>query len=204
MSSVAFTPEHDKVVRRFALKAWRRAQAAGARSLQLEDVKQELMLTWCTARNKWREEYGVPFLAYLQNGMRKAINRWLQSQIDFGHVASIDFEDDEEGRSAHETLADEQAQTPFEVFERDDERMMVLDWMTPKTRQFVELLMDPPQFLLDGVRALRSRQTFARDQSLPATQVPNRVTAAMVMEFLELSPLERGAIYAELKSVSYE
>ena len=51
MGALAFLPEHDKAIKSFAFKAWRRAQSAGARSLQIEDVQQELYMVWCVARD---------------------------------------------------------------------------------------------------------------------------------------------------------
>lgn len=193
-------PEHDKAIKSFALKAWRRAQAGGARSLQLEDVQQELVVAWCMARDNWKPEFNVPFLAYLRRGMKQTVNRWLQSQIDFGHAMSMDDDDDEE-RAPHEIIADASGLAGVEVFERDNARDAVVKELSAEAQVFVNLLREPPAELLEGVRARRARQTFAREQGLIVPGETDRVTASMVLDLMELSHAERGRLYAELDQV---
>lgn len=200
---ITFTPEHDKIVRGFAYKAWRRAQAAGANSLQYEDVYGELMIAWCVARDKFDESKGVPFGAYLVNGMRVAVNRFLQSQIEFGKHASLDL-DTENDQPVHEQIADEHGLAGVEEFERDDAREALMERLTPKTRAFVDLLREPPVFMLHAVKARRARQEFARRNNLPVSSEADRVTAAMVFDFLELGHAERNQVYSELKRLRHD
>ena len=205
MGALAFLPEHDKAIKSFAFKAWRRAQSAGARSLQIEDVQQELYMVWCVARDKYDPEKGVPFLAYLRNGMKVAVNRWLQKQIDHGQAVSMDEEgEDGSERSRHEAFADTQSLNGVETFEREDARDEVVENLTPQVRTFVGLLRAPPTFLLDGVVARRARQNYAREIGVVVPAEADRVTASMVLDFMELNGGERAKLYAELNTVQQE
>lgn len=205
---ITFTPEHDKIVRGFAYKAWRRAQASGAASLQVDDVYGELMIAWCVARDKFDESKGVPFGAYLVNGMQVAINRFLSRQIEHGQMESLslDFEygESDDSVNLHNAVADERGLAGVETFERDDARDAVMERLTPKTRAFVELLREPPAFMLHAVKARRARQEFARQIERAPTPEADRVTAAMVFEFLELGHFERNRVYAELKRLRHD
>lgn len=145
----------------------------------------------------------MPFAAYLQLGMQQAINRFLQGQIKHGQSLSLDFTGEDGGNEFADKVPDENALNGIETFERDDHRRAVLAKMSLRTRTFVELLRDPPDFMLAAVQERRARRTFAKETGLPLTPEANYVTATMIFEFMGVSQPQRTVIYTELRKFGH-
>lgn len=196
---IAFTPAHQKAIDNFAWKVWRRAQSGGARSLMLADIKQELCIAWCKARDSWKAEFNVPFGAYLVRGMQLHVNRWVQEEITEGHAASLDNETDE-AASLYSAVPDG-VEGQDVLLEAKERKMNMMAKMTPLTRQFVEFLDSPPAFLIEAVKDYQAFKRVAKslDRDFAA---PKGVTAAMVFDFMELYGYERSKIYRELAKLA--
>lgn len=204
MATVTFSKDHDRYMRSFAFKVFNRARAAGAASVALEDIYQELCIAWCKARDSWSADYNVPFLAYLSRGMQHHINRWVQEQIGEGRHVSIDGSAREvEGESVglHSAIPD-QSESAFDAFARIDVREFAMQRLSDRAGLFVSLLADPPKFLVDAVADNRARASYGRDLLQVTTMTPTRVTAAMIFDFMMADHVERRAIYADIQRVS--
>lgn len=200
--SMKFTPHHDKMIRGFAGKVFRRAAQAGAASLCFEDIYQELCIAWCQARDSWKAEYNVPFGAFLNLGMRQYINRWVQGEIGHGQAASLETLGREGGAdgSLHDILPDT-GDLQDKTLADEDVKDYVLDRLTPRARLFIRLLDKPPQFLQDAAKARDAHVAYAREQGV-SIFMQNGISAAMVLDFMEAGASERGKIYAELAEKS--
>lgn len=189
-------------IRRAAPRFLRRAHAAGARSVQIEDVVSELNVAWCIARDKFDPSLGVPFLAYLSRGMQNHVNRWIDEQI--GHVG-FDLDADNFGESEkasmHEALADS-TPTPDLVVEDQSMLDFVLSMVSPDTRRFIELLLNPPAFLFQEVDAGRERAAFARERGI-TTASPKGITGDLIFNLMGLERPCRNRIYGEMKMLAF-
>jgi len=202
-ADITFTRDHDRVIRSFAFKVLKRAHSAGASSVSMDDIYQELCIAWCRARDAWDAQYGVPFLAFLNRGMHHHINRWVQSQIDNGRCVSLEAPVGgigEEGTEKHDRIPDENGLAGIEEFELADFKDFVSARLSPRARTFLQLIAEPPQFLRDAVRQGQARASAGRARDINGF-APARVTAAMVFDFMDATNRERVAIYKELRKV---
>lgn len=202
MSQVAFDKKQEGYVGAFARRVQRRLSSAGGR-VSYQDIFQELCIAWCKARDNWNEEFKVPFQAYLMRGMHDHINRWAKSELGFAHLTPISLDAGSKGADdgqLHEVFSSDEA-TPEDNCASQDVRGFVLARLSPRTRLFVQLLDNPPVFLLDAVKAQQAKQEDARRRGIKII-ISSRVTAAMVLDFMEASAAERTAINKELAKIA--
>lgn len=200
--------DSEKAVNAFTARVARRLIAAGAPTHMIEDLKQELWVAWCLARDSYSDGYSVPFGAYLWGGMKRHINRWIEKNVQRRYTEVVARSLDEafdEGRSSTNTtkLSDvvpSKDPTPVEIVEIENAWQHALTLLKPETRKFMELLRDPPDELIEQVRQIKARSDYARSQgvSIPHT---NRVTTAMVFSLMNIRRADRTVISAEIQSV---
>lgn len=201
MNMVLRIEDSMSAINAFARRVLRRAQAAGG-TATLEDIKSECAIAWCHARDSFDEAAGVPFLAYLRTGMRNHINRWIEKELREHNGSHVDFDaptgEDGDG-SRYDLVADRGAELADDVLEINDRRQKQLARLSPRARQFIELLESPPKALFDILNAMRERQQFAVSRGLPASPVPKRILTTLVFDFMGASHYERTSINAELE-----
>lgn len=200
--TVEFSRDHERYMKAFAFKVRNRAFAAGAASVQFEDIYQELCIAWCKARDAFSPEYGVPFIAFLSRGMHLHINRWIQDQITEGQHLTLDQPTTEDGEGVLHEVVPDKAPTPAEFAISEDMRQFVYSRLSKRARMFVEFLESPPEFLVEGLKAIRARAEYGRAKGI-ACIAPKQITASMVFEFMRVDRVERIEIYRELRSVQH-
>jgi DNA-directed RNA polymerase specialized sigma24 family protein len=187
-------------IRKFAHRVRRRI--SGGTSAQFEDIIQELSIAWMTAARNWNPEFGVPFLAYLQRGMQQHVNQWANKEFRNSHL-SMDSEvgggdegDVEEG-VGHRLLADDKP-TPAETVEAVQFKARLVSKLTPRARQFLELLENPPAELVAELQALRAKRDYAAERGIRG-YIVTRVTAAMIFDLMGLKTHQRTQVTREIE-----
>lgn len=186
----------------FARRVLRRVTAAKS-VITVDDIVSECTIAWCIARDNWNEASGVPFLAYLRIGMRNHINRWVEKELREHSASHLEFDKphSENGDGdLYEVFADERADLPDDILEQNDRRAKQLSRLSPRARQFVELLDSPPKALVDILQALKARQEFAMQRGVPAAPVPKRILMTLVFRFMGATPREQTQINEELEA----
>lgn len=189
----------ERTVKASAWRYLKRAHAAGAKSVQLEDVQSELSVAWCIARDKFNPDHGVPFGAYLQTGMRNHINRWIDDQI-----GEVGFDLDDTGASGEEdrySMIPDGAQGQDDVLAESQTFKRNMALLSPEARKFVEILADPPLALYEEMTAIQARAEFAKSRGIQ-TGAPGHITGALVMDLIGAERVDRNRIYAEVKRVA--
>jgi DNA-directed RNA polymerase specialized sigma24 family protein len=188
-----------------AHKVARRLLAAGAPSHLIEDVKQEMWIAFCMARDTYDDSRGASFKTYLWRGIDLHLNNWTRDNVNRRHAEiiarSLDAElGDEGGATLLDTLPSADPATDTIVAESDMWRF-TMSKLKPRTRQFLEILNSPPALLVEQVRQLQARSAHAKAQgmTLPTT---NRVTTTMVFDLMEATRSERHAIAKEIEKVT--
>ncbi len=194
--------QHIGLLKYFARQVCGRLAATGTHTTQFEDVVQELAIAWCQARDHWDETKGVPFVAYLKRGMIQHINKWAGKEIFHYNASHVELDaalpgDDTSDR--HAIIADVGSADPEDQLVLKDRREKALAKLSPRARQFVELIETPPKCLVDLVGALAARRRFALDRGLNTPGTPKRVLPAMVFRLMGCSRLEQTQIMAELE-----
>lgn len=192
------------VIRHFASRVLRRLHAAGARTVTLDDVVQELSIVYLKSAERFDPQHGIKFATYLTGGMRLYINRWVQQQIDEGAHASMDESASEEGEEGygHRVVATDEP-TPDAIVEALEHKRRVVDRLSPRARQFVEFLESPPLELLQEAKALVARGRFARERG-HSVFVPVQVGAQHIFALMGADRRERHLIYGEIRKAVAE
>lgn len=188
-------------IRAFAWRALSRAVAAGS-VVELDDVISECKIAWVQASRTYDEANGTPFLAYLRTGMKHHINRWIDRELREHNGSHLEFDrpagDDD--CDLHGIIADTSAEMPDEILALRDRREKQLAKLSPRARQFIEMLESPPKALYDILTALKKRQEYAIERGLPAAPVPRRILTTLVFRFMDCSRLEQTRINDELEA----
>jgi DNA-directed RNA polymerase specialized sigma24 family protein len=193
------------LVRSLAKKILARMRAAGCASARLEDIEQEIAVTWCQARDGYDPSKGAAFSTYFVRAVWFNVNRWIDEEIGQHHLAprSLDEPVGEEGDMVRHELVPDRAE-PVDLALGNRERFArVLDRLSPMARRFVELLDSPPPALYRQLDALKARAEFGRSRGLPS-QAPRHITASIVMRAMGVPIRERTVIYREINQVLAE
>lgn len=203
--------EHRRLIRYVASKVLRRVHAAGAKTVMLEDVIGELNIAWVIARQTFNQEQhpGVPFVAYLRRGMFMHINRWVEMELRVYKIAPFDMDRHIGGESYDNVQTDEALQRDAADQVPDAEDLLIEQEtrqrfyanLSPITRQFVEILENPPIELLEGVEALQARSVFARSRGINST-APKTVSPQVVFDFMGYTRPERTQVYEEIRAAT--
>jgi hypothetical protein len=201
-SRVTYDDVTKRQIGRFARRVLRRAKSAGAASILIEDIESELMIAWCKARDKWNDSVGVPFAAYLARGMMNHINTWLDGEIGFRNLAPLSLDNSRAGfKNLHDTVEDETVERIDQKVEEQNIRDVIIPRLSPTTRKFVELLDTPPYFLFEEMSASKARSNYAKSRGIKQSISLNRITAALVFDFMGLALWDRKLVYEELDQI---
>lgn len=194
--------ESRKAIDAFAFRAVRRAHAAGDRSLTIEDIKSELWIAWCLACDSYDAEKGVPWLAYLRNGMRLHINRYIEKHVNRRHdevvALSLDFHSEDDG--SFQDIVPCENPLPDQLLEGASHKAQVIKRLSLRARQFVTILSDQPQEILAEVRCLHAKGEYMRSQGASSI-VSTTLTAAMVFDLMGANRFERTKIAREIREI---
>ncbi|QIG69115.1 RNA polymerase sigma-70 factor protein [Rhizobium phage RHph_N1_15] len=202
------TIEHkDSVdlIRRLSWSIARKLHGSGATSMSQEDVEQELWIVWCRARDTFDPELGVPFRAYLIEGIRRsklAINRKMFKRIGEERAQRLDAPVGGEDEStalvdlmpSNEPLPDAQADEATHI-------AWALSKLSARTALFLKLLYEQPPELLEQMRLLKARADYA-DQIGAKNILISHITTSFVFRLMDADRPERTKILAELRKLS--
>ncbi len=191
MLSGATYEDHKKLIWHYANRVWRRAQAAGARTVQLEDIVSELSVAWVIAVENFNDNNGVPFVPYLRNGMQHHINRWIEKEI--GQANLMVFGD------ALDVFAAVNPTVEADIA-HDQYRRQVSNSLAPIARKVLELLDNPPEPLVAELRALQAKRDWSRQRGFNMT-APGRITTRMITDLMGLTQRQREDVSREFKKI---
>lgn len=196
--------EHYKrLIKGLALRIQRRMYAAGAKTMQLADIEQEIAITWLTARDKYDASKGVPFEPYFTRAVWFNVNRWAQEEIDACNLTpmSLDTVVTEDGDATiHEVIPDPSPRID-EILADRETRERIMSRLSPRTKAFVKLLAEPTPELYREHNALRQRSEYARARGL-SSMCPRELGASMLFKLLGYHTLDRSAVYREIEAVT--
>lgn len=185
----------------FAYKVLRRAHAAGLRTVEREDIIQELAFAWMTACEKYQPDQGVPFQAYLAHGMKLHINRWFKNvaRVDGMTPVSLDMPSgDDSAAPLHEAFASDE-DTQDITLEQQDFCEEVFARISETSRKVLELLISPPVELVQIVDANKAREEYGKTLGLKSW-APKTITLPMVFSLLGINdPRERTSCRREIE-----
>ena len=200
-----FNPKDSAAaIRAFASKVYRRCRAAGASTLSLEDIEQELWIAWCKACDAYDPSHGAAFSTFLHRGMQLHINRYVEQQVSRRHseviAVSLDGSADEETGPLSDAVPDA-APSPEQLTIETDAYTRVLERLSERARIFVTLLHDQPQELVSEVTRLEQKAEFAKSRGL-SFATAHRLTQPMVFDLMNANRIERAGIIAEIERVT--
>jgi DNA-directed RNA polymerase specialized sigma24 family protein len=206
---------YEKLLYYKAHQALRLLRGYGDNATQLEDIVQECALAFCLARDAFKADYNVPFGAFLARGINQHIRRWanyrLRDKTLFSHLEDNVGDDSE--YTLHDLTPDESAVMPDDALIEKDMIEFTHDamrWRKPenmvseRTRQFLDLLSNPPPQVVDMFKGLQARAEYARQRGMTGVVSPARITAAMIFNLMGAGRVERAAIYKEVHILAAE
>lgn len=200
----------ERSISTFASKVMRRLSGAGdnGRSFGLDDIKQELRIAWIKASQTYNAEIGVPFQAYLVNGMKQHVNRLLEKHINRRHdeVISISLDQpidkgDGDGKTSIHSFIASDDDAPGLEYENHEHFEYVSEKLSPRAKLFLTLLYRQPAELLEQVVCLRKKTDFGKHHlgiTLPTT---DRLATWMVFDLMDAPHSERGRIVSEIRAL---
>lgn len=192
--------ESTKLVERFAGKVFRRCRAAGAKSIQLADITQELWIAWCKARDTFDPSQGVPFGAYLQRGMMNHINRYAGFEIEQSNSAPYSLDQPvggEENATLGMFIEDRNTVAADDAVFNRQAVDLVLKKASPVTRRLLEFLLEPPEEMIQEFEALKARSKFARERGFYGSEARS-VRISFVADFMGLDTAQKQEVMQEL------
>jgi hypothetical protein len=122
----------------FAARVARRMVASGAvgdYKVIFDEVIGECGIAWCHARDHWREDSGVPFIAYFRLGMRHHINRWAAKELAQHNASHLEFDapslEDDDG-CLLDVFADRSVESAEDTLLASDLRSKQLAKLSPR------------------------------------------------------------------------
>lgn len=193
--------EHHKLLLKLAHQVHRRAFAAGAASVQFEDVFQEICIAWCQARDAWEPEYNVPFVAFLVRGARNHINRWVGKEIiESTARLELDSSSPEIDTELHEVVADNKAVSADDIVAEQDERRHQRMILSDDALMFVKLLEDPPPHLYAVIEGMKARREYAVSRGKIVGGALKKVNATLVFDLMGCNAQARKKILDEVRA----
>ncbi len=160
-----FTP----LINKYAYKFHTRAAGLGC-ALDLDDIKQELSITFLKCVQSYDEAKGASFMNFVISAWFNEMNRLMrkdQSNREVGYTmgASTIDDDGEESIGGMFDRVDSGWATPEQNMEASQSLSALLDTLSPPARMLVETLIEPPeavcrQFELQERGAKSIRDTF--------------------------------------------
>lgn len=191
--------EQRRWILMFARKVQRRCHAAGAASIQFDDIVSECNVGWCLARNAFDESYNVPFFAFMKTGIIRHINRWVAGEIEDGVALSLDATTEEE--NFYPQFEDQTLEPADEGMVRRHQEIIGRHLLSEEARRVVELLLNPPQELLEEVKAMQARRLDANRRGVKNI-VKKGLTTEMIFDLLGYGEVEIREIKRDFRRVS--
>lgn len=197
--------DSEKTVNAFSFTLHRRLHASGAVTVQLDDVKQEMWLAWCKARDTYQSDRGASFKTYLVGGMlqhartvyRNYIKRrWLENAAA-SFEGPIGSDEDDDFGSVGSTVPSPDP-TPVEMFEGNALAKYGMSKLSEQALAFVKLFIEQPPELLAVVQELRAKGAHASTLGIRHA-TPQRLTAAIVFDAMGAPRKIRTEIMKELR-----
>lgn len=196
----------EKAINSFAFKVSRRLYAAGDRTMSMDDIRQELWIAWTIAVQSFKEEQGIPFLAYLRNGMRLHINRYIEKHVTRRHSEVIAFSLDGENDEGKSTTSYEQVPSADPKPDEDIQEKSAVDALcrrlSPIAAQFVRLLYEQPEPLMKEVVAIVRKAEFASSMNQVVVN-SGRLTRTMIFDLLGVPMNKRTDVLREIENASH-
>ncbi len=189
--------DYERLVHQCARKGYSRLKAAGCHSVDLEDVVQEMRITFEGCRLRFDRDKGVEFSTYLYRAIWQNFNRFADAMISGSGPVSLDTSGALEEGGLHEVIADDR-DGPEDVFEQRQRRERALKRLKPLTRRVVEFLDDTPQEMLEGLRALQAKAQWVQERTGRSRLIPRTVSLTFVMNMMGLSQRQRVELRRDL------
>lgn len=186
------------LITRHARSFHHRMLRSGIRSFAVDDIEQEFWIGFVRARDTFDEARGVPFEAYLVEGLRRVkheIRRKLSRRFEEEVGASLDSKVDEEA-SLYELLPDPNANVG-EDFERDQMIERFCERLSPRAAIYVRLLYTQPQAILSEMTKLRERGKYASDMGV-SHFAGTTISSGVVFKIMGAPRQERTKIRSEV------
>jgi len=170
-----------------------------------DDVEQELWVVWCNARDKFDPSLGVPFEAFLVNGIKRhvsfGIKRKAFSRAAEEYAKSLDAPatKDADQSPMVDTIADDFSF--FDALEAESHFQFVVGRLSERAATFVKLLRDQPQILIDELKALEKRSEYAKELGV-SNMLFRQVTTSMIFKLMGSDRPERTLILSEIRAVT--
>jgi DNA-directed RNA polymerase specialized sigma24 family protein len=192
----------EKTINSLSFKFHRRIQAMGGRSHVLDDVRQEMWIAFCKARDTFDPDMGASFNTYLTKGIMLHMNRHIEKSFERFHgqtvALSLDAESfGAEGKSLSEVVPDDNAidaeQAAFRSFAFKRSQVA----LSPKAAEFVRLLDGASETLAKDFLAFDAKAEHAKTMGLVFAR-PSRVTSSMIFDLMGVGRWHRAKISQEL------
>jgi DNA-directed RNA polymerase specialized sigma24 family protein len=194
--------QYEPLIGKLALQVYRRVQGAGLRGIDLDDVKQEIRITWYKAEQSWSPDKGANFQTFFRRAVYLNVNRWLDGMAgDVGTVSLDDQVGDDGETTRHEMIADDAVRIDT-LYEERQVLERVLQLLKPEARMLLQLVVSPPPELFEGVTALQARAAHGRACGFGNTNAPSRPTLHMIADLLGLSRTVRQRVYREIEDAA--
>lgn len=198
--------ECERLVNALAARVYRRLRAACGRVFSMEDIRQELWIAICIARDNFDESLGVKFSTYAWRGMILHVNRWILNEFErnkeYNYALTLDGTAGEDSELAlKDAVADENAVDPAQSAERESCYAEAMRNLSPRAQICLRILNDTPLEMVEEMRKLSFKADYARKRKV-AFAMPKRLSFSMVFDVMGASRPERTKIMRELETVA--
>lgn len=156
--------DHQGLIRMLAQKCWGRMQAANT-PVEVEDIIQQMSLTYVKCLETFKPENGVTFTAYFGRSCINNFNKWAEKQIaeqtTLGLVRFEELSGEDEG-SSYDFIDHEgsESMNPETILMRKQEAARGIRDLSPTHRAIVRELLEPSEALMALFEAdNRARET---------------------------------------------
>ena len=199
--------DSEKTINWFAYRVARRLAGLN-QSAVIDDIKQELAIAWCIARDTYDPECGASFKTYLTNGMRLHINRHIEKQYErrMTEVMALSLDMPTNSDEGSGTLGDVVPSADPAIDLAIEEQSIwnhVSERLSDKAKMFLSFVRERPDLLMDNVDKIRIRTEYARSRGI-STFAFLTLNASVLFDFMDVSKSERKAILDEIRELGDE
>lgn len=190
----------ERLARSFSYKVYRRLVSAGVRCLSVDDIFQESVIAYCGARDNYSEDRDVPFHLYFLKGMKNHLNRWADEMIknQGGSTISIQTKIGEDSELHEILISDKDNQE--DILIRNDTYNYHCDQLSPRAKQFVDFINEPPVQLYKQLDILRLKSEYFRARGINCSAL-KQINRSIIFDLMGADMLERNAIRKEIAGI---
>lgn len=196
---------YEKLIKKTAWKCFKRLDANGV-VIDFEDVYQELVVTFCMAKDGFDASKGYKFSTYLVTSMYRQFNRFAEPLIQGRSLISSVEEleafsagDDGDAPSMYE-LVDSNEPTPEDIYASKKDRMATLRGLSNDTKRVVRSLIDPSDLLLEAYEAKKAQVNHGIELGIKTMQINEDITFGFILEQQPISRAAKLGVRTEIKS----